>query len=363
MNLSSTTVIPYLIERGIVSSKSAVDGDVTVVDTARRNRNFKVYRNESPSLFVKQVKIWNSEATTALRREAVCYWMAAKEPTFGSLAAATPRYEFYDPTLSVLVTGLVPGSENISEYHRRLGLFPEGIASALGRILRRYHELMPEVAKSTYAVMFSRLPPWILSVQSPAFQNFNAISGGNSQLISIMGQYPDFQRHFNALRGLWRIDSFIHGDMKWDNCVVEQSAEDPNLVGVRVVDWELSDLGDGAWDVAAIFQAYISFWVLSIPFSIETPINLSERANYPLESMYPAIRAFWCAYRNGSRADPDEGGFLDRCVRYAAARMIQTVYEHLYQSVQLTPGTLALLQVSLNMLNRPAEAREHLLGL
>jgi outer membrane protein assembly factor BamD (BamD/ComL family) len=79
--------------------------------------------------------------------------------------------------------------------------------------------------------------------------------------------------------------------------------------------------------------------------------------------MHPAIRAFWRAYWNGAGLDPAEASFLERCVKFAAARMIQTVYEHLYQSVQLTPSALALLQVSLNMLNRPSEARECLLGL
>ena len=363
MILSSKTVVPYLIERGVISSNSAVDGDVRVLETVRRNRSFKIFRAESPGLFVKQVQTWSSPAATALRREAVCYWMAAKDDVFAPLAEVAPKYEFYDPVNSALVTGLLSSAENISENHRRLGQFPTRTGTALGQTLRRYHALTPEVEKSAYAVMFSKVQPWILSVQNQAFPAFNELSAGNSQLIAVMRQYPDFQRHLDGLREGWRVDSFIHGDMKWDNCLVENSAKDPGKVHLRVVDWELSDLGDGAWDVGAIFQAYVSAWILSIPFPVEMPVDLTLRALYPLESMQPALGAFWRAYWNGAGVDSGRAAFLDRSVKYAAVRMIQTVYEHMYQSAQLTRSTLALLQVSLNMLNRPAEAREQLLGL
>ena len=53
--------------------------------------------------------------------------------------------------------------------------------------------------------------------------------------------------------------------------------------------------------------------------------------------------------------------WLERSVMYAAARMIQTGYEYMYQSPQLTASAVCLLQVSVNILKRPAEAIEHLL--
>jgi hypothetical protein len=364
MILSSKNVIPYLLERGILTPTSVVNGDVQVVEASRRNRNFKLMRQDSPGLFIKQVQLWDQPTTTALRREAVCCWMATKETSFAPLTEVVPKYEFYDPVLNILVTGLVPGAENLSEHHYRLGRFPTETAAALGCSLRRYHGLMTQVEKSAYAVMFSRIPPWILSVHQQAAQSFNAISAGNSQMLAVIRQYPDYQRHLDVLRDLWRVDSLIHGDMKWDNCLVEPSFGQPEAGRLRIVDWELADFGDAAWDVGAIFQAYVSFWILSIPFSMETPVNLlAERARYPLKSMHPALQAFWQSYQTGGSPEADWPGFLERSVKYAAARMIQTVYEHMYQAPQLTSSALALLQVSLNMLHRPTEARQHLLGL
>ncbi len=49
-------------------------------------------------------------------------------------------------------------------------------------------------------------------------------------------------------RRAWRPDCLVHGDVKWDNCLVEQAVDGPHVV---LIDWELSGLGDPAWDVAA----------------------------------------------------------------------------------------------------------------
>lgn len=54
---------------------------------------------------------------------------------------------------------------------------------------------------------------------------------------------------------------------------------------------------------------------------------------------------------------------LERSAKYGAARMIQTVYEYMFRSPQLTPNALCLLQVSMNILQQPREAIEHLLAL
>ena len=54
---------------------------------------------------------------------------------------------------------------------------------------------------------------------------------------------------------------------------------------------------------------------------------------------------------------------LMRSVKYGAARMIQTAYEAMQYSAQISPSALALLQVSLNILKEPKRAATQLLGL
>jgi hypothetical protein len=80
--------------------------------------------------------------------------------------------------------------------------------------------------------------------------------------------------------------------------------------------------------------------------------------------MQPAIRSFWDAYLYTVQPDNQKAEeLLERSMKYAAARMIQTAYEILNFSSQLTPNTLCMLQVSLNILKDPSEAIEHLLDL
>jgi hypothetical protein len=62
-------------------------------------------------------------------------------------------------------------------------------------------------------------------------------------------------------------------------------------------------------------------------------------------------------------SDARSGDLLERCVSHSAARMLQTVYETLAYSQQLTPYAFIMLQTSLNMLQNPREAARVLLGL
>jgi hypothetical protein len=55
--------------------------------------------------------------------------------------------------------------------------------------------------------------------------------------------------------------------------------------------------------------------------------------------------------------------WLIRAVRYAAARMLQTAFEHLQHATRMTGPVLRLLQVSANMLEQPREASIHVLGI
>jgi hypothetical protein len=48
---------------------------------------------------------------------------------------------------------------------------------------------------------------------------------------------------------------------------------------------------------------------------------------------------------------------------FGAARMIQTVFEAMYQMTQLTPHAIFMLQVSLNILEEPRAAVGELLAI
>jgi len=137
------------------------------------------------------------------------------------------------------------------------------------------------------------------------------------------------------------------------------------MTRLKIVDWELARLGDPCWDVGSVFANYLSFWLFSIPITGEDPPDrFMDLARYPLERMQPAIRSFWQSYVRTMELDAaTSDDWLLCAVKYGAARLVQTAYEQMQMSIHLTGNVVCLLQLSLNILQRPREAMVHLLGL
>lgn len=365
MILSRTNVAHYLLDQGLLTPSAVVDGEFMVAEVTRRNRNFKVMRRGQQGYFVKQIQHWDPSTVATLAAEATCYRFAREMPEFATLAELVPHDFLYDRQRHVLVTGLLPDAESLMDYHRRLNAFPPDVARLVGMQFGRLHRApMPSLEGRPEATTFRRQPPWALSSHLGA-NMFGALSGGSTRLLQIVQTYPDFQRTFDQMRADWRVVGLMHGDLKWENCVVYPVASENGELGTRVVDWELADIGDPSWDVGGLLQSYISFWVLSMSFGADVPpAQIEQTARYPIEKMQPSIRAFWQAYTAALDIErPAIESLLVRSVQYGAARMIQTAYESMQYSPQILPGTLGLLQVSLNMLKDPKKAATQLLGL
>jgi hypothetical protein len=227
---------------------------------------------------------------------------------------------------------------------------------------------------------FARRVPWILSLHQLHQNLFGQLSAANTQVLNIIQSYPDFPHTLDRLRERWRFDSLIHGDIKWDNLHVtlegvggvEAAPEGAGApkpadgkVRLRLIDWELADFGDACWDAGAVFQSYLSFWVFSMPAAAGVPAEqLVGAAQFPVERMQPAIRAFWKTYVETRGLGSEEArDALERSVAYGAARMIQTAYECMFHAPQITTSALYLLQLSLNILKSPREATASLLAL
>ncbi len=363
MFLTASNLVHYLIARGTISVGSVVDGDFLVAEAGRRNRNYKVLRSKAPGLFIKQIKAPDAMAISTLQREAACYRLAQQDSTYRNLAELMPRLIDHDPARHILIVELLATGENLTEYHMRQRRFPTEVGKLLGEGLGRYHQtLRGKVLRPEDLANFPRQPPWILSFHT-AYAQMPSLSGGATQLGQIIGQYPDLRYNLERIRQHWSYDSIIHGDMKWDNCILYSDTEGKDAI--RFIDGELVDYGDACGDVGAILQAYITFWIFSMPFATETvPERLVAGATYRLESMFPAIRAFWQGYRAASNLPAAHAyPYLLRCIEYGAARMVQTAFEWLYYTPTINNQCAMLLQLAMNILRNPREAATGLYGL
>jgi hypothetical protein len=364
MILTSSNLAHYLMVRGLVTAQSVVEGDYLAVEVMRRNRNFKVIRQRHPGYFVKQVKVWDAASLATLRSEAQCYRLASSHPSFRTLQSLVPAFYAYDEANAILVTELLGNSENFSEYHTRQGVFPLPASSELGSAFGRYHRKVPvSPPEEPGSASFQRRIPWPLTLYRHEWKSGVGMSQANLQMVELVHRYPEFARALQPLCDGWSATALIHGDIKWDNCMLQTGAD--GKAAIRIVDWEMADWGDGLWDVAAILNQYLSHWIYSMPTgSSADAADLVESASHPFHSMLPAIHVFWHAYVQASGLSGAAAeAALTKVMAYCGARMLQSVYEYSQYSAQLTRPALFLLQASQNILSDPPGAIRDLLGM
>jgi len=360
--LAQSEVAQYLLRNRLVSAECFVNGELSITEASRRNRNYKVICRPGTSYLLKQGDGESGAATVA--HESKVYGILDASPEGISLQPYLPRCHGYDAGERILILELLSDARDFREHHLRRGRFPAGLAAELGAALSTLHRL-PAAAFTGNGADFGTRIPWVLSLHRPGLTIFRDASNANLQLIRILQNTPGFPEMLDALREGWRVDSLIHNDIKWDNCLVPVNPARENGSGLKIVDWEFARLGDSAWDAGAIFSNYLSVWLFSIPVSgEEPPERFLDLALFPLERMQPAMRAYWETYAGARNFDPTRTSeFLLRAVRYAAARLVQTGFEHMQHSTFLTGNLVCLLQLSLNIMQRPREAIAHLLGI
>jgi hypothetical protein len=363
MYLNPNNVAQFLAERRLLAFESVVDGDFLVVDQNSRNRNLKIIRRKSDGFFIKQIAQQTPEFMQSMQREAACYRLGNESPQFREFPSLTPRFYYFDPVRYILIIELLADSESLWEYHQRVASLPIEVGKLQGERLGAYHAGARVNGQTEGLEVFGRQIPWILSINETNPMYLSQVSRGNAQLIGIVQQYPEFQSALAELKAHWNYSTLIHGDIKWENMLLRKAdGVSPEL---KLIDWEIADVGDECWDAGAVIQAYITFWVFSLPLT--SGMSLGEAAassRYSNEDLKRALASYWTSYaeRRGLNQTASRQKVL-RSMRCAAARMIQTAYESIQSSPQISPYALCKLQISMNILRDPSNAVADLMGL
>lgn len=345
--LSQADVVNYLLERGLLTPQTLLDDGLVVRDASSRNRNYRVETENGPSYLLKQAVGHDSFMTIA--NEAAAYERLGGAHA-ENLGDYLPRYYGYDAERSLLVLELVADAADLRMHHTTNGQFSAAPAAAIGRALGLLHRATRVAAKAAPNEATS-----ILWVHRPDSSIFRDTSAASLALIRIVQHATGLPEALDRVRSGWLRGALIHGDVKWDNCLVSANED-----SVKLIDWESAMVGDPAWDIGSALSHYLSFWIFSIPVTGETPPErFPELAAYPLDAMKPALRACWTAYAGASGDDPS----LVRAVEFAAVRLVQTAYEVSQMQQQLLSPVVLHLQLAHNILDRPQEAAERLLGL
>lgn len=360
--LTLPDVVPYLLQRNLVTPESVVHQDLKVIDASSRNQNFGVLRPNDQSYLLKQGI--DPERKKTIANEARIYELLHSRTENAGIAQYLPRFFEYDSEEGILVIEYFSYAQNLHDYCALHGRFSTGLAADIGHALSSLHKVRWD-QQSGGLEMLIHQAPGVLSIHRPDLDALRDISSANVQVTKIIQRYSEFNELLDELHHEWRSRALIHFDFKLDNCLVTSRTPSGRKTRLKIIDWELAGIGDPIWDVASVLTAYLSFWILSIPITGETSFDrFFALARFPLEGMQPAIRSFWDCYADRMSFDKHEADVqLIRAVRYAAARLVQTTFEQMQTATELIGSVVCSLQLSLNILKRPKDAAMHLLGI
>jgi aminoglycoside phosphotransferase (APT) family kinase protein len=340
--LEQSDVAHYLLSLGVVKPRSVLDDDFVVVDASRRNRVFLATTRSGPAFVVKQATAGN--ASTLAHEAAILRVLAGAQV----LAPHVPAVVHEETGLLVLSTEA--GGRDWADHQ---GRFPRIPARILGRVLAGLHALPADAPRGAG-------PIWGLELGEPPRALVLELSAGAQDLLARIQASDYVCGRLEELRDARSGDALVHGDLRWENCLALPAPGARRRTRVLLVDWELADRADPAFDVGSVLAEYLRVWVGSVPIvEAVDPGRLVARARHPLAAMRPAVGAFWASYC-GVHTQPPA---LRRVMELTAVRLLQTAIERAQGLSAPSAHVVTLVQLADNLLRRPEDAALGLLGL
>jgi aminoglycoside phosphotransferase (APT) family kinase protein len=349
--LTARNVAHYLVERRLFDQASLLESPTRINAGSGRHRNFKVVREEAPGFFVKQVRTWDATTQWTLRREASWYARLHEVESCAPLRPHVPAFHNYDDARSILVIELIKAASLLDTPAHESVASP-AVATGLGELFALLHSISPPESLQSESFRFVHRYPGALTIDQRSDET-EWTPHAEREVFELLDEHTYFAQQLAELREGWQFNAVIHCDFRWNNVLLESDR-------LRLIDWELVDHGDAAWDVGGVLQAWLSSWIRSMPQDARSADELIRAAAIPLETMHPAIAEFWRTYSSVTGAD---AAFLLRSVRYAAARLLQTAHESVQGYARLNHGALYRLQLASNLLREPEAALQDLFAL
>ncbi|HKY06208.1 MAG TPA: phosphotransferase [Blastocatellia bacterium] len=289
-----------------------------------------------------------------MQREATIYWLARHDADFEPLKEITSDLLLFDGAMKVIVLRLVPEPENLLRNQERLGSFSVDAAGSLGDALAIIHGRVGlRTRGDPPREAFPLEPPGILTAHRDGPLN-QWLGQGQRRLVEIVREHSTLRDSLDSLASSWRFDSFIHGDMKFENCVLSRS-DSRGKVEVKIVDWELADFGDACWDVGSLVQAYLYHRIR--PSLGQRGVSLEarlENGGDQTGSMRAAVARFWQRYLAGrGMGESESRAFVERAGYCVSARMIQMALEVMHGQPEPPPAALSLLEAGAEIITCP----------
>jgi thiamine kinase-like enzyme len=362
MLLTEHNIFYYLLDKGMIDTTPVLNGEFTVHRIDSRNNNFLINRDfDHHCFFIKQVKALDAEKIETMKVEATAYMLAGNDVQYKALKDFLPAYHYYDAGSHVLITGQVKDALSVYDYYLQVSDFNSSLPQSIADILSSFHKTINPAQQNTGFQYFRKQMPWVFTIANNPAPNFSGnAQSADQQVMQMIQKNQEFVQLLSQVPALWQPVSLIHNDAKFNNFLAGYDHEKKKINFVKLIDWELADIGDPLWDVASVMQNYLTLWLTT---------DLPEQQNsymkkIALEQVQPCLQKFWQQYVLQMKwTAPQAQAALIKVAQFCALKLIHTCFETTPYTSTLQPVTVKMLQMSLNMLRSPADAAKQLLGI
>jgi hypothetical protein len=358
--LTSQSLASWLIQRGLLDPAAIVRGEFAVEELEFHNRGFRVFRPTGKPLYVKQLREFDRPNVLCLEREAAFGAAAAQAESLDLLKSRIPTFLDYDARHHAVTVELLPETENLHESMERIVAIPESVSRGLGQFIGAFGSPECDDLLSKISVdLCPGKPPWILSFHVDQGAGF--LSSGNRQFLNVLQRDEMLTSSLDELRSNWQATSLMHGDLKWNNVLIRETDSAPDWY---VIDWEMVDRGDLRWDLGTMIQCWWYFWILSTPPDELTTLDeLLTRRRSAFDETRASLDALWTGYLTTAGLSDSEVAAAQQVIaRFAAARMLQTVYELLRFEETISLSAQVMIEMSRRILQAPESLNEFFPG-
>jgi hypothetical protein len=275
------------------------------------------------------------------------YRWAGADSRAAALRPHLPRLIHHDARRDLLVLELArPESE---AERPTVDFLPE-----LARILATCHH----IAASQRPRQLDGLPetaPWVFDLTRPSPGSLRELAPAQLALLQAVQSEGRLEAVLAAMRNEWTSRCLIHSDLKGANLVGTSH-------GVLLLDWELAQWGDPAWDLGGVFHAVIAEAVLALELPDRSSAGQAmEMLGATISGLRHHHASFWEGYRAERDGEPDPG-LRGRLPLHTGLRLVKTAYEWCQSETRMPRRAAALLQLGVNLMLQPEQADRTVLG-
>jgi hypothetical protein len=235
--------VEILAAAGLISR----DDELQVEDLSRSHAVTRVTPPQGQAAVVKMPLPSNLAIGRGLDAELRAYRMAG---WVDGLAAALPTPLLIDEARQLLVLRDDGARRSLLELLLAEPQHVGWAADALGRLVAGWHRDTAGLEVPVPALPFG------LELERRTADALSVLGERGRRLARDLLADPDLGGAVRAALAGWTPACVIHGDLKWDNCLVVESGGDRR---VKVIDWELAGFGDPAWDLGCAIAEQLAF--------------------------------------------------------------------------------------------------------